>query len=334
MVEVREALYDMIEQGEFVPSAALPAGQSGEHPDLAAHTTLGLSAAHGHDYAATDHGDHGVAAHVAAGDPHVLYALDADLVNHEADTTSVHGIVNTANLVLTNDSRLSDARTPTAHKTSHATGGGDALAPSDIGAATSGHTHPGGSEAFPVGSVFIAVVSTNPATLLGYGTWAAFAAGRVLVGIDAGDADFDVAEETGGAKTKAVSAHAGAAVGNHAFTQPDDHSFTEILQHTHATDSQGAHVHDEYRNGATTGGLDGWGAGDTSTNNPTLTGYDTGSAGAHTHTAQNPAGSVASFTKSHAGGAVDAHNVTQPSDHSALNVVQPYITVHMWKRTA
>src|SRR3990172_12746051 len=57
----------------------------------------------------------------------------------------------------------------------------------------------------PVGFVFISVVSTNPATLLGYGTWSAFGAGRVLVGLDSGDTDFDTVEETGGAKT---SSHA------------------------------------------------------------------------------------------------------------------------------
>jgi hypothetical protein len=40
-----------------------------------------------------------------------------------------------------NDARLSDARTPTAHKSTHATGGTDALTASDIDAAAASHTH-------------------------------------------------------------------------------------------------------------------------------------------------------------------------------------------------
>ena len=40
-------------------------------------------------------------------------AVAGDLTTHEGLTTSVHGISDTANLVYTSDSRLSDARTPT-----------------------------------------------------------------------------------------------------------------------------------------------------------------------------------------------------------------------------
>ena len=55
---------------------------------------------------------------------------------------------------------------------------------------------------YPVGSIYInAAVATNTATLLGFGTWAAFGAGRVMARIDSTDTDFDAAEETGGAKT-------------------------------------------------------------------------------------------------------------------------------------
>lgn len=53
---------------------------------------------------------------------------------------------------------------------------------------------------YPIGCIYESVISTSPATLFG-GTWATLGAGRVLVGIDAADPDFDTVEETGGAKT-------------------------------------------------------------------------------------------------------------------------------------
>lgn len=54
---------------------------------------------------------------------------------------------------------------------------------------------------WPVGSIYTSILATNPATSLGFGTWSAFAAGRVLVGLDDGQVEFDTPEETGGAKT-------------------------------------------------------------------------------------------------------------------------------------
>lgn len=59
------------------------------------------------------------------------------------------------------------------------------------------------AQIYPVGSIYISTNSTNPATTLGFGTWAAFGAGQVPVGFAAGDPDFGVDEGTGGAKTVA-----------------------------------------------------------------------------------------------------------------------------------
>ena len=59
---------------------------------------------------------------------------------------------------------------------------------------------------YPVGSIYInAGVATNPGTLLGFGTWSAFGAGRVIVGVDSTDTDFDAVRETGGAKTHTLT---------------------------------------------------------------------------------------------------------------------------------
>jgi len=61
---------------------------------------------------------------------------------------------------------------------------------------------------YPVGSIYInAGATTNPATLLGFGTWTAFGAGRVMVGLDGSDSLFDTLEETGGSKDAIVVSH-------------------------------------------------------------------------------------------------------------------------------
>lgn len=139
--------------------------------------------------------------------------------------------------------------------------------------------------AYPVGSIYMnATNATNPATLLGFGTWVAFGAGKVPVGIDSGDTDFDTAEETGGAKT-----------------------------HTLSIGEMPAHDHVPNRN--TYG-----------TNNILLrrNANGSGSAGSIDSTVGEPdVSNSGNFDFPEIEGNGDAHNN-----------LQPYIVVHMWKRTA
>jgi hypothetical protein len=84
------------------------------------------------------------------------------------------------------------------------------------------------SAIYPIGSIYVnAAVSTNPATLLGFGTWEAFGAGRVMVGFNASDALFDTLEETGGSKDAIVVSH------THTATVVDPghaHSYNQPVQ--------------------------------------------------------------------------------------------------------
>ena len=130
------------------------------------------------------------------------------------------------------------------------------------------------ANAYPVGSIYMNCSNaTNPGTLLGFGTWTAFGEGRVLIGIDSSDTDFDTAEETGGSKT-------------HTLTE------AQLPSHRHQVGSNDS--------GTGTGGAAG---------NMELV-RDAG-------TGNGPAVN-SSFT-----GSGDAHTI-----------VQPYIIVYMWKRTA
>lgn len=232
------------------------------------------------------------------------------------------------------------------------TGAGVSVA--DTGGKTQVSIPGGAGEAFPVGAVFISVVSTNPATLLGYGTWSAIAAGRVLVGLDAGDTDFDVVEETGGAKTVASAGSNSAptftgsalATHQHAAVSAGTPAGTNAAEaaHTHTYTQVPNHVHVQSVNSATTGGLNGYGV-DTSTNTSTASGYSTANPTGGVATGTTAAG--ASHNHAFTGSALATHqhdaisagtpagSVSAPTfTGSATSVVQPYFVVYMWKRTA
>ena len=126
---------------------------------------------------------------------------------------------------------------------------------------------------YPVGSIYFNMaVSTNPGTLLGFGTWAAYAEGRVLVGFQS-SGTFDSLDESLGAEAPASGSTA--------------ISIAQMPAHTHnygkSTTSESMSIDD-------ISGLRG--AATTATSS-------TGGGSAHTHP-----------------------------------IVQPYITVYFWKRTA
>lgn len=76
---------------------------------------------------------------------------------------------------------------------------------------------------WPVGSVYTnATDDTNPGTLLGFGTWVAFGTGRVPVGYDAGQTEFNAAQKTGGHKELQAHTHTGttSSNGDHAHSMP------------------------------------------------------------------------------------------------------------------
>jgi len=59
---------------------------------------------------------------------------------------------------------------------------------------------------YPIGSIYISTVATNPGTLLGVGTWVASGVGSVLVGVGTSDETYTL-DDTGGASTETAHLH-------------------------------------------------------------------------------------------------------------------------------
>ena len=118
---------------------------------------------------------------------------------------------------------------------------------------------------YPVGSIYIAVISTNPATLFGFGTWVAFGAGKALVGLDGADASFDTVEETGGSKDAIVVSH------THTLTDPG---------HTHTvTKNSTANINSQGSVGYWNAGSDVWGTNLSNTTSSSSTGISIANSG-------------------------------------------------------
>ena len=60
--------------------------------------------------------------------------------------------------------------------------------------------------AWPINSVYISTTSANPSTTLGFGTWASFGTGQVMVGHDTTQSEFSTLGATGGSKTHTLTA--------------------------------------------------------------------------------------------------------------------------------
>ena len=179
-------------------------------------------------------------------------------------------------------------------------------------------------EAWPVGSVYISMSSTNPNTIFGFGTWVRIANGRTLIGVDSADASFDAVRETGGAKTHTLTINQ---------MPSHDHGGAtgwESDTHTHqgTTDFAGEHSH-QYNRPTGTENVQTWTSAVAKVVPADNLGaaYPTTDAGEHQHT----------FTTGiplNTNGGHHSHEIADQGGGAAFSILPPYFTTYIWERTA
>jgi hypothetical protein len=162
---------------------------------------------------------------------------------------------------------------------------------------------------YPIGSIYSSTVSTNPGTLFGFGTWVAYAAGRVLLGTDGSTY---TPGATGGSADATLVSH------THTFSATSG-AMSANASHTHTATDAG-HTHGIYgasgqRDPANSNNY-------VRTNNASIAQSEVGYASITNSTTNTDHTHSVSGTTASSGSSATGANL------------QPYVVVYMWNRTA
>ena len=160
---------------------------------------------------------------------------------------------------------------------------------------------------YPVGSIYMSTVSTNPATLFGFGTWEAMPAGRVLLA--QGKSDWGTTYEAGSSGGEATN----------------QLTVGELPSHGHTASTDTININGGFR-------LDGTEIGGTTSASGVFSigSSFTPSKGHGNSGGGSNAGRNINFNSTHSH-KITINNVGEGQSH---NNIQPYLTVYMWKRVS
>lgn len=178
------------------------------------------------------------------------------------------------------------------------------------------------------------------------GTWNRIK-GKVLVGVDENDGDFNAAGKTGGSKTKSYTPSG--TVGGHTLTANEMPVHAHSLaNHTHGFSATSAvagawkaifHMASKSNNRLVAGYGSAYGAKDSGTTDrmissglTTISQNDMLVHDGHSHSISGTTGGNNGNTGNNGGGASHNHGFTGTAAN--INVLQPYETCYIWKRTA
>ncbi len=148
---------------------------------------------------------------------------------------------------------------------------------------------------FPVGGLYLSTIATNPASLLGFGTWAAYAQGRALTGVGSVDGRNITGGATGGSWKKTLST---------SHLPPHNHY---VNLNTNTTGNHNHSLPTKTNEGGTNNFL-------ARTNDGATSNMNTSDSGNHSHNVQG--------------------NTNNTGNGAAFDVDQPYIGIYVWVRVS